>query len=68
MYGYLFDKLKMLLNPVEGEPSDEFTNYLKDLFIGIILNLSCNVENTNITKYMIKQELVSYLTTILTDE
>ena len=39
----------------------------RDLMIGIILNLTCNVENEDVSKYMLKLNVVKMLKQILVD-
>ena len=60
MFGYIFDKIKNLLDFSDRETDtiyddpmifeleaygEEFMDKLRDLFLGIILNLSCNIED-----------------------
>jgi len=41
---------------------------LRDLFIGIVLNLTCNIDNSELTKHMIdKAEMIELLLQILVD-
>ena len=36
--------------------------------IGIVLNMSCNVENEAVSKYMIEKDVIKMLLRILVDE
>lgn len=36
--------------------------------IGIVLNMSCNVENEVVSKYMIEKDVIKMLLRILVDE
>lgn len=52
--------------PKTGPNRVYFSRY-RDLMIGIILNLTCNVENDEVTQYMLKLNVVSMLKKILVD-
>lgn len=42
-------------------------NRYRDLTIGIVLNLTCNVESDEVTRYMLNSDVVRVLGRILTD-
>ena len=42
-------------------------NRFRDLMIGIVLNLTCNVESEEITDYMINKDVITLLKEILID-
>jgi hypothetical protein len=44
-----------------------YLSRFRDLMIGIILNLTCNVENTEVIDYMLKQNVIRMLRKILVD-
>lgn len=48
-------------------PQKVYLSRFRDLMIGIILNLACNVENEEVTQYMLKQNVVKMLCQILVD-
>lgn len=65
MFGFVVNKLQYLL---EKKPKDSQFQKLRDLFIGIVLNLTCNVENPQIILHMVKQaNVINSLKLILTD-
>jgi hypothetical protein len=48
-------------------PNKVFLNRFRDLMIGIVLNLTCNVESDEITEYMTSKGIVRLLKEILLD-
>jgi hypothetical protein len=48
-------------------PDKVHLSRFRDLMIGIILNLACNVENDEVTQYMLKQNVIKMLKLILVD-
>lgn len=46
-------------------PNKVYLNRFRDLMIGIVLNLTCNVESEEITEYMVKQDVIRLLKEIL---
>jgi hypothetical protein len=48
-------------------PEKVYLSRFRDLMIGIILNLACNVENDEVTQYMLKQNVIKMLKLILVD-
>jgi len=52
MFPFVMSKL---LEMIERHPSVNSEQKLRDLFIGIILNLTCNVENPDIIMFMIRE-------------
>ena len=42
-------------------------NRFRDLMIGIVLNLTCNVESEDITDYMINKDVIKLLKEVLID-
>lgn len=46
-------------------PQKVYLNRFRDLMIGIVLNLTCNVESEEITEYMVKKDVVRLLKEIL---
>lgn len=46
-------------------PFKVYLNRFRDLMIGIVLNLTCNVEGEEITDYMIKKDVIRLLKDIL---
>jgi hypothetical protein len=51
----------------ESDPNRVLLNRFRDLTIGIVLNLTCNVESEEVTKYMLQSDVVRILARILTD-
>ena len=65
MFNFVVAKLHELL---ERQPKDSQYQKLRDLFIGIVLNLTCNVENSQIILHMVTSaNIINSLKTILTD-
>ncbi len=50
-----------------NSPNKVYYNRFRDLMIGIVLNLTCNVESEEITDYMLKQDVIRLLKIILVD-
>ena len=50
-----------------NSPNKVYYNRFRDLMIGIVLNLTCNVESEEITDYMLKQDVIRLLKVILVD-
>ena len=48
-------------------PNRVYYSRFRDLMIGIILNLTCNVENEEVTQYMLKLNIIAMLKKILVD-
>lgn len=48
-------------------PHKVFLNRFRDLMIGIVLNLTCNVESEEITEYMTSKGIIQLLKEILLD-
>ena len=46
-------------------PNKVYLNRFRDLMIGIVLNLTCNVESEEITEYMVKKDVIRLLKEIL---
>ena len=44
-----------------------YLNRFRDLMIGIVLNLTCNVESEEITEYMVSKDVTRLLKEILID-
>lgn len=44
-----------------------YLNRFRDLMIGIVLNLTCNVEGEEITEYMVNKDVIRLLKEILVD-
>lgn len=51
----------------KNAPNKVYLNRFRDLMIGIVLNLTCNVESDEVTEYMIKKNVVKMLREILLD-
>lgn len=51
----------------DSDPNRVLLNRFRDLTIGIVLNLTCNVESEEVTKYMLGSDVVRILVRILTD-
>ena len=51
----------------KASASKVYYSRFRDLMIGIILNLTCNVENEEVTQYMLKKNVVRMLRKILVD-
>jgi len=53
----------------KNAPNRVYLNRYRDLMIGIILNLTCNVEQEQVVKYMVlEQDIVGVLCSILVDQ
>lgn len=48
-------------------PHKVYLNRFRDLMIGIVLNLTCNVESEDITDYMVQRDVIRLLKEILVD-
>ncbi len=48
-------------------PHKVYLNRFRDLMIGIVLNLTCNVESEEITEYMVQKDVIRLLKEILVD-
>jgi len=65
IFTYITHKLPQLMN---RKPKDTQMQKLRDLFIGIVLNLSCNLETQSTIVYMIKEaDIIEILMKILQD-
>lgn len=51
----------------KNAPNKVFLNRYRDLMIGIVLNLTCNVESEEITEHMIQKDVIRLLKEILLD-
>ena len=51
----------------KNAPNKIYLNRFRDLMIGIVLNLTCNVESEEITEYMISKDVIRLLKEILVD-
>ncbi len=51
----------------KNSPNKVYLNRFRDLMIGIVLNLTCNVESDEITEYMVQKDVVRLLKEILYD-
>jgi hypothetical protein len=51
----------------KSDPKKVYLNRFRDLMIGIVLNLTCNVESDEITQYMISKDVIRLLKEILVD-
>jgi len=49
----------------KNSPHKVYLNRFRDLMIGIVLNLTCNVESEEITEYMVKKDVIRVLKEIL---
>jgi hypothetical protein len=52
----------------KSAPNKVYLNRFRDLMIGIVLNLTCNVESEDITEYMVQKDVIRLLKDILVDE
>lgn len=50
---------------LKTSPNKVYLNRFRDLMIGIVLNLTCNVESEEITEYMVKKDVIRLLKEIL---
>lgn len=69
MFGRIIEELDGALGRVVSRtaPTRVFLNRYRDLMIGIVLNMTCNVESDDITDYMLKKDVVKQLARILVD-
>ena len=51
----------------KNAPNKIYLNRFRDLMIGIVLNLTCNVESEEITEYMVNKDVIRLLKEILVD-
>ncbi|CDW90949.1 UNKNOWN [Stylonychia lemnae] len=51
----------------KNSPNKVYLNRFRDLMIGIVLNLTCNVESEEITEYMVRKDVIRVLKDILQD-
>ena len=51
----------------KNAPNKIYLNRFRDLMIGIVLNLTCNVESEEITEYMVSKDVIRLLKEILVD-
>ena len=51
----------------KNAPNKIYLNRFRDLMIGIVLNLTCNVEGEEITEYMVNKDVIRLLKEILVD-
>mmetsp|Transcript_25102 Transcript_25102/g.24567 ORF Transcript_25102/g.24567 Transcript_25102/m.24567 type:complete len:261 (+) Transcript_25102:914-1696(+) len=49
-------------------PNKVYLNRFRDLMIGIVLNLTCNVESDDITEHMVSRDVIRLLREILVDQ
>eukprot|EP00347_Sterkiella_histriomuscorum_P003729 403363170 len=54
-------------NVDKKSPHKVYLNRYRDLMIGIVLNLTCNVESEEITEYMVRKNVIKVLKEILVD-
>lgn len=52
-------------NVDKKSPNKVYLNRFRDLMIGIVLNLTCNVESEELTEYMVKKDVIRLLKEIL---
>ena len=57
----------MIRKVPKNSPNKVYLNRFRDLMIGIVLNLTCNVESEEITEYMVKKDVIRLLKDILQD-
>lgn len=65
----VIDELKLVINvktPRYGQAKIYQTRY-RDLMIGIVLNVTCNIESSHVTEYLIEQDVLMILSKILID-
>lgn len=70
MLGMVIEELEISLhrrNTIANNANKVYLSRFRDLMIGIILNLTCNVENTDVIDYMVKQNVIRMLRKILVD-
>ena len=70
MLGMVIEELEISLqrrNTIANSANKVYLSRFRDLMIGIILNLTCNVENTDVIDYMVKQNVIRMLRKILVD-
>ena len=58
MFEFVLHQLRELL---KFKPTSQMPSKLRDLLIGVILNLACNVESEDITTYLIGKGVVPLL-------
>ena len=70
LFGVILDELEQALKRKvsKNAPNKVYLNRFRDLMIGIVLNLTCNVESEEITEHMIKKDVIRLLKEILVDE
>jgi len=51
----------------KSDPNRVYLNRFRDLLIGIVLNLTCNVESEEVTAYMTERDVVRLLKQVLLD-
>lgn len=66
MYGRIFEELQLMLQRCSAPKAEKLCRY-KDLLIGIILNLACNVESEEIQQHFVSTGVISLLITVLFD-
>ena len=54
-------------NVDKKSPNKVYLNRFRDLMIGIVLNLTCNVESEELTEYMVRKDVIRVLKEILVD-
>lgn len=65
MFIFIVSKLHQLL---DKKPRDSQFQKLRDLFIGIVLNLTCNIESSALILYMIQHaNIINVLKKVLVD-
>lgn len=52
---------------VKGSQGKVYLQRYRDLMIGIVLNVTCNIESPNVTTYLLKLDTISSLGQILID-
>jgi hypothetical protein len=71
MLGMVIQELEISLHrrfTQQNSANKVYLSRFRDLMIGIILNLTCNVENTEVIDYMLKQNVIRMLRKILVDQ
>ena len=54
-------------NVDKKSPNKVYLKRFRDLMIGIVLNLTCNVESEELTEYMVRKDVIRVLKEILVD-
>lgn len=69
LFSVIIKELELALHRkvTDSDPNRVLLNRYRDLTIGIVLNLTCNVESEEVTKYMLHSDVIRMLVHILTD-